>query len=103
PWFFLLYDDPDPGHGIAIFVGDAAADDGRGQHAKEKVFNRLPGLNRENVDVSLEPAPIHLEISGFLHEKPVAAGHDVLNAEMAVGVGCGAVVSTLLLVFGDEL
>ena len=74
-----------------------------GQHSKQQVFDRLPGLNRENVDVSFEPARIHLDKPGFLQEKPVTPGHDVFDAEMAVGVGRGGVVSALLLVFRDDL
>src|SRR5208282_1437909 len=64
---------------------------------------RLPGLKRDHVNFRLEPVSIDPDKASFLEEEPVAPGHDVLDVEMAVGVGGGGVVSALLLVFRDDL
>ena len=103
PGFFFCATTRDARHRIAIFVRDASADDRRGQHSKQQVFHRLPSLHRENVDVRFEPVLIYPDKPGSLDEDTVTPGHDVLDVEMAVGVGRGGVVSAFFLIFRDDL
>src|ERR1700733_261333 len=84
---FAECDDSRPGHGIAVFVGDAAGDGGCGQYAEELVFHRLSGFNGDYIDVRLAALAIDSDESGSLDEDTITAGCDVLDAEMAVGVG----------------
>ena len=53
---------------------------------KDKVIERLVGWDGYNVDLGAAATAIDLGKTGLLQENAVAAGSDVVNAEVAVRV-----------------
>lgn len=98
-----LDDDANVRHGIAVFVSDTPGDDARCQHVKYEVIKRLASGDSDDVDIRAVAAAVHFGEACLFEEDAIATGDDVLDIEMSVGVGGGAVVGALLLVFGHDL
>src|ERR1700756_3945436 len=88
---------------LAVFVGDAAADDGSCLQAEMQIVQLLAGSESENPAIGASALLVGIEESAAFGEQVIAAGRDVLDAKGAVGTGERGVVSGLRLIVSDQL
>src|SRR6185312_2376422 len=83
-------DDLDANHAFSIFVSDAPGNHSGDDHAKQHIADLVSGLQRKHRSIVVSPGLVllvHKPSSGS--KKPVAAGRNILEKEMAVAIGSG--------------
>src|ERR1700758_5706613 len=89
------------GQRLAVFVGDAAADDGSCLQAEMQIVQLLAGSESENPAIGASALLVGIEESAAFGEQVITAGRDVLDAKGAVGTGeRGGVFGLGLIVCG---
>ena len=90
------------GHGIAVFVGNAAFDHRCGLQTDDEILDLLACAQREHAAFSVATVLVHFLEAGALDKQAIAAGRDVFDVKATIHAGEGCVVCAFALGLSDQ-